>query len=124
MIPAGYMAKRVYSTRTRSARPDSDFLKGTKVEDVYSVSGCISEYFTDYIQFWKHNGYWLFDTPEIIRDIAQERAIDLEGTQLFTMRSMSWSLTMTSTGGLGFARRACRRRRLRRNANSSKASML
>jgi hypothetical protein len=75
MIPAGYMAKRVCK------RPD--WLKAEQVVDIYSVSGCNSEFFADYIEHWKHNGYWLFDSPEIIRILALEQSIDLAGTSLF-----------------------------------------
>jgi hypothetical protein len=75
MIPIGYMAKRV------SAPPE--WLRDAGVADVYSVSGCISEDFADYINDWKHNGYWLFDSPEIIRQVARQHAIDLTGTTLF-----------------------------------------
>lgn len=53
------------------------------VRDVYSVGGCVNEDFADYINFWKHNGYWLFDSQEVIRTVARENAISLEGTQLF-----------------------------------------
>jgi hypothetical protein len=50
---------------------------------VYSVSGCVSEDFADYVNYWKHNGYWLFDSPEGIRTLARENSIELEGTSLF-----------------------------------------
>src|SRR5208282_1038518 len=69
------MAKRV------SPRPD--WLKSSQVIDIYSVSGCTSDNFADYIEYWKHNGYWLFDSPEIIRSLARENSIDIEGTSLF-----------------------------------------
>ena len=75
MIPVGYMAKRV------SVRPD--WIKAERVADVYSVSGCVSEDFCDYINYWKHNGYWFFDSPETIVQLAQKNAIDLTGTKLF-----------------------------------------
>lgn len=75
LIPAGYMAKRVVT------KPD--WLKANGVEDIYSVSGCISKDFADYIKFWKHNGYWLFDSPEVIAQVAREHAIDLTGTTMF-----------------------------------------
>jgi hypothetical protein len=75
MTPAGYMAKRVY---TRPA-----WLKASHVAEIYSVSGCISENFADYVPHWKHNGYWLFDSPEVIKSIAKEDSIQLEGTSLF-----------------------------------------
>lgn len=75
MVPAGYMAKRVVE------RPD--WLPAERVSSIYSVSGCVSEDFADYINFWKHNGYWLFNSPNAIIEVAQENNIDLSGTVLF-----------------------------------------
>lgn len=75
MVPAGYMAKRVYQR--------TDWIKAAQVVDIYSVSSCISENFADYISYSKHNGYWFFDSPEIIKSIARENSIQLEGTSLF-----------------------------------------
>jgi hypothetical protein len=75
MIPAGYMAKRVIK------KPD--WLRTTQVIDIYSISGCMCEDFADYIEYWKHNGFWLFDSPEVIKAVAQENSIDLAGTSLF-----------------------------------------
>jgi hypothetical protein len=74
MVAAGYMAKRVHT--------HPDWL-GERVADVYSVGRCVSEPFADYMNYWKHNGYWLFDSPEIIQQLAREHAIDLDGTTLF-----------------------------------------
>jgi hypothetical protein len=53
------------------------------VTDIYSVSGCISKVFADYVEYWKHNGFWLFNTPEVIENVARENSIDLAGTTLF-----------------------------------------
>lgn len=75
MIPVGYMAKRI------AQRPD--WLKVPSVEDICSVSGCISNDFMEYIQFWRHNGYWLFDNPQIIQALAQENDIDLGDATFF-----------------------------------------
>lgn len=75
MRPVGYMAKRVVR------RPD--WIKAPKVDDVYSVSGCVSEYFSDYIKYWRHNGYWFFDSPEIIKALALEHTIDLRNCKVF-----------------------------------------
>lgn len=75
MIPVGYMAKRI--------APKPDWLKSERVKDIYSVSSCTSEDFCDYINYCKHNGYWLFDSPEMIRDVAKENDIDLNGTEIF-----------------------------------------
>ena len=75
MIPVGYMAKRV------KARPE--WIHAARVAEIYSVSGCVSNDFADYIKFWKHNGYWFFDSPQIIMELAQRNSIDLTGTKLF-----------------------------------------
>ncbi len=75
MIPVGYMAKRV------TARPA--WLDAERVKHVYSVSGCVSKNFADYISYWKHNGYWFFDSPQVILDVARDHSVDLECTTLF-----------------------------------------
>jgi hypothetical protein len=75
MIPVGYMAKRV------GKKPDR--YRASHVVDIYSVSNCNCEDFADYIKHWKHNGFWFFDSPDIIRDVAKQNSISLEGTSLF-----------------------------------------
>ncbi|OQW33412.1 MAG: hypothetical protein A4E19_03115 [Nitrospira sp. SG-bin1] len=35
------------------------------------------------LTFWKHNGYWFFDSPEVIEQVAREESIDLAGTKIF-----------------------------------------
>jgi hypothetical protein len=69
------MAKRV------SARPE--WLTAAQVVDIYSVSHCVSEDFASWIAYWKHNGYWFFDSPEVIERVAREGGVDLQGTSLF-----------------------------------------
>ncbi len=69
------MAKQV------TTRPE--WIKADCVADIYSVSGCVSSDFADYIKFWKHNGYWYFDTPQLIWELAQKYSIDLNGNKLF-----------------------------------------
>ena len=73
------MAKRV------TKRPE--WIKASRVFDIYSVSGCISKDFADYINFWKHNGFWFFNSPVVIRNIAQEHSVELQGTSLFYYES-------------------------------------
>jgi hypothetical protein len=75
MIPAGYMAKIV------AKRPD--WLEAEGVTDIFSVSGCISPCFADYVGDWKHNGFWLFDRIDVIRELAREKAIDLRDAKFF-----------------------------------------
>jgi len=75
MIPAGYMSKKVV------ARPE--WLEAHGVEDICSVSECISNSFADYIKFWRHNGYWLFNSAEDIAEICREHSIDDTENTLF-----------------------------------------
>jgi hypothetical protein len=75
MIPAGYMAKFVVD------RPD--WLGVAVVEDIYSVSGCVSPSFADYYSAWKHNGFWLFNSTDVIRQLASEKGIDLTDAKFF-----------------------------------------
>lgn len=75
MIPAGYMLKEIRS------RPES--LKAPAVVDIYSVSGCVAKYFAHYIGFWEHNGYWLFDAPEIVCALAERTHAKLDELHLF-----------------------------------------
>ena len=75
MIPVGYMAKKVVS------RPD--YINVDHVTDIYSVSGCISEDFADYIIYWKHNGYWFFDSADTIESVSTTEGIDLGDNTLF-----------------------------------------
>ena len=75
MTPAGYIAKKVHASPA--------WLKAGAVTDIYSVSNCVSEAFCDFIPHWKHNGYWLFDSPALIREIAAAENIDLSGQRLF-----------------------------------------
>ena len=62
-------------------RPPS--IGAAAVRDILSVSGCISPPFTEYIDYWRHNGYWFFDSPAIIASLAHENGIDLTGSRLF-----------------------------------------
>lgn len=78
MIPVGYMAKRM---------PQSDaWLRSMKVPltlEVYSVGSCVNDDFADYVNYWKHNGWWFFDSPQAIQSISQEHSISIDHTLLF-----------------------------------------
>ena len=75
MIPVGYMAKTILN------RPEG--FGTTDIIDIYSVSSCMSKNFSDYIEFWRHNGYWFFDSPRIIQEISKEYSVNLTGTKIF-----------------------------------------
>ena len=55
--------------------------------DIYSVSGCCSEDFCEYINFWKHNGYWLFNSPCVMQQIAIDISLDISDCTLFFYES-------------------------------------
>lgn len=74
-IPVGYLYKKIVT------RPD--WLSDPRVVDLHSVSGCFSAHFCDYTTFWRHNGFWLFDDPRIMREIAAEEGVSLTGMTLF-----------------------------------------
>lgn len=69
------MAKRV--------APRGNWIKAPHIVDAYSVSGCISENFANYIPFWKHNGFWLFDSVDVIREVSVKNGLDLAGVTFF-----------------------------------------
>jgi hypothetical protein len=75
MTPAGYLLKRVV--------PAPPWVCARPGASVCSLSGCVSEAFANYVPKWRHNGYWLFDRPEIALEIAAEDGIDASGLALF-----------------------------------------
>ena len=75
MIPIGYVYKRV------AQKPD--WVTAANVDDIYSVSGHASKNFAEYIKYWKHNGYWMFDRPAAMKEISIEERIDLSDMTLF-----------------------------------------
>jgi hypothetical protein len=86
MIPIGYIAKHV------SKKPD--WLEAPNVIDLYSVSGCNSEDFADYINYCKHNGYWLFDSADVIQDVALRTRSISQVRRSSTMRRMKGNSTV------------------------------
>jgi len=79
MTPLGYIAKRII--------PRPDWLNVPHVESIYSVANCMSEDFADYIDFWRHNGHWLFDRPSIIIEICEESSIEMSGLTFLYLES-------------------------------------
>lgn len=75
MIPVGYMSKKVVT------RPE--WLKADGVDDVCAVSGCISAPFADYIDYWKHNGFWFFNSASDIERLCRQENIDTAQNTLF-----------------------------------------
>ena len=77
MIPLGYMARKI-------AKKD-DWLKAPPhVEEICSANCCgyLSKCFCDCIKHWKHNGWWFFDSPDVIRAVAEAEETDLGDTRL------------------------------------------
>ena len=98
LVPAGYMAKRIIR--------NPDWIKANPVVDIYSVSSHMSQAFADYINYWQHNGWWLFDNPDIIAALIQEHSLDAKGLTYFYYETTdheyyredkSWRLITTNT---------------------------
>ena len=64
-----------------AARPD--WLDAPQVKEICSTSRCISQDFADYTLYWRHNDFWLFDSPAVIRDLVAEHGIDVADARLF-----------------------------------------
>ena len=62
MIPAGYLYKEIVGA--------PDWVGAPAGTAVYSLSNCISDDFTDYIPYWRHNGFWLFDSESVKESIG------------------------------------------------------
>jgi hypothetical protein len=75
MVPLGYMAKHV------AVRPE--WFKAAVVDEVLSVSPCVSQDFADWVNYWRHNGYWLFDSPSVIQALALEHSLDISDCRWF-----------------------------------------
>jgi hypothetical protein len=67
--------------KTVAKRPD--WLSKPSIQSIFSVSPCISSDFTEWINFWKHNGFWFFDSPAVIFDLAQAHGIPIDDMTLF-----------------------------------------
>ena len=79
MTPLGYIGKRI------AERPE--WLAAPGVKSIYSVSNCISSDFADYVPFWQHNGFWLFDHPGIITHLCVDNSIEMTGLRYLYLES-------------------------------------
>lgn len=103
VIPAGYMAKRI-------CKPPDALGLPAHIIDICSVSSCVNDDFYDgFVDSWKHNDFWFFDSPEFIHLVAIEHSIDLARTRLFYYevfdqefdRAAGWRSLTPSRFGLG-----------------------
>ena len=78
MIDLGYMAKRI-AARTQQLQVDH-------VVDIYSVCDCISDDFADYVEFWEHNEFNFFDSPQAIWSLCEANDIPTADLQFFFYR--------------------------------------
>ncbi len=72
----------------KTARPDSWFGE-TNVEEICSVSNCISKGPENWINHWKHNTiWWMYDTEEAAREIARDDTVlyDIYAYRLFPVK--------------------------------------
>jgi hypothetical protein len=75
-----------FPMKTKKNLPD---LKAVGVEEVCSVTDCVSDSPEGWIDQWKHNEMWVFDSVEIARSIipeAQRHDFNIFGYYLFPER--------------------------------------
>ena len=78
LLPVGYMCKFV--------KEKDHHLNPERVDQICSVSPCVSDDFMDpmkWIKHWKHNDYWLFDSPTLIREVADAAGVRLDEAATF-----------------------------------------
>lgn len=93
MIPAGYMYKLVSTSDGKEA--------ASQPVDFYSAGACgagITPFFTDYVPHWKHNGFWFFNSPGVMQEIAVEKHIDLSGMTLFFYELYEFEFDLPDAG--------------------------
>src|SRR5262245_50352750 len=81
LTPIGYFPKRTMK------RPD--WLKAAGVEEVCSVSTCVSKGPDGWIDQWRHNEMWVYDTPELALSVVPDAArdeFDLYAYQMFSVQ--------------------------------------
>ena len=85
-ISMGYLYKRVADSS--DCCPNADGVK-----DIYSVAGCISEDFADYIGLNRNNNYWIFNSLKDMEQLAAELDSSLEGCTPFfyKMYPVQWN---------------------------------
>jgi hypothetical protein len=64
LVFAGYFPKRI------AAR--DEWLKAPSVQEIWSVSECISKGPSDWIDHWRHNDFGLFDTEELADSVVPQ----------------------------------------------------
>lgn len=65
-----------YFPKITLVRPD--WLKAEHVIEVCSASECMSKGPTDWIDAWKHNDHWLYNSPHIATTVIQEDTSSFE----------------------------------------------
>jgi hypothetical protein len=74
----GYFPKRTSKQPT--------WLNSPAVEEICSVSTCISEGPDDWIEAWRHNEQWVYDSPKLAWSVVPEKdyvAFDLYAYRIF-----------------------------------------
>ena len=84
MIPVGYMAKRVCK------KPD--WLKAPQVTDIFSVSGHVSKDFADYVDYWKHNGYFFLTRQKPSKPLPEKTRLTFWERHFSFTKRMKWNL--------------------------------
>lgn len=81
-----------YFAKLTTKRPD--WLKAPQVNEICSASTCISRADWDWINEWKHNEIWLYDSPELALGVVPAETLnvcDLYAYRLYPVRFIKGS---------------------------------
>jgi hypothetical protein len=59
--------------------------------------------FADYIKYWKHNGWWLFNSATDIEDLCRRESINVSGNTLFYYEVFEKQFTAETKAWLPFS---------------------
>ncbi|CAM2005778.1 hypothetical protein [Acanthopleuribacter pedis] len=77
-IPMGYTAKQQPATADLLNTGEWRFPNVPA-----TLSSCVVDSFCDYVSAWNHNGFWLFDHPQILLKTAAHFGVDTTDMRLF-----------------------------------------
>ena len=75
MIPAGYLLKRT--------TPPPGWLADERITEVCSVSNCVNDNVVEPSDDWKHNGFGVANSPEILAKMVRLQEVNATDSKLF-----------------------------------------
>ena len=77
-VDLGYMAKRSIKAPA--------FYRARGLRLIESVSGCVCGTFGDFLPLWRHNGWWFFDSVDVLTDVGRRLGVETAGMPAYFYR--------------------------------------